>query len=612
MRNNINFENARLIESLDYIDRDLIAEVIDDIKAPDMKRSPERDKTVTRRSIRYSITLVACLVLISAIIPVVSYVSTHFNLLAAGSGGDSISEAIADSAESNTETLSDTTEAITEASPENTEVTIEIPSDHIENAPYPIFTPDLEPISAEMIAELKEAWYQYVYDAEYKEISEDNPSYRDSKISSMAKSNTNSYTSYLFSENTEDHFYTRYYGTINSCIILAMNSRLEGKNNTIKAGNTIINNDYSFYLFAYRGGQFESLKDAYNLGWLNDENIKKIKERHDQFVSCGCWIVNTDYEYSYAQYTPVLEAVSNSVIEEINTLLFEAKQKKYIDTLDSLDKKYQNRKDRECAANEAYLTFKNESTAFAKNKNTPDSTFEENFRYYGTVGDCVVWAALGQSDMVNQYHIGNYLFHYLPTGASLKVFCNGQIISLGVAHKKGIISDDGLDIIYQRYRAYNEYLENPDRTPVEVKPISPALAYSAKLTVEELYADVQKGDWVITSNLEIQSKIELWNAFIEKTARGEAASILIADYYPAIGDVEAQIYLKDVSFDGKTYTIIKRTGNKVVFTETEHNYLMKYELEKEDVYVFAHLDTYSYAQIKAHSSQEAFLIKITK
>ncbi len=85
MRSQVNFENARLIEALDYIDRDLIAEVIDEIKAPDMRQSPERDKKVTRKSIRYALTLAACMLLLGAVIPVISYL---IRILPIGPGGN--------------------------------------------------------------------------------------------------------------------------------------------------------------------------------------------------------------------------------------------------------------------------------------------------------------------------------------------------------------------------------------------------------------------------------------------------------------------------------------------------------------------------------------------
>jgi hypothetical protein len=67
-----------LLEALEYIDRDLIAETVEELKAPPMRQAPERDKSVTRKSIKYTLLLAACLVLVSAIIPVVFMLALGF------------------------------------------------------------------------------------------------------------------------------------------------------------------------------------------------------------------------------------------------------------------------------------------------------------------------------------------------------------------------------------------------------------------------------------------------------------------------------------------------------------------------------------------------------
>ncbi|MBQ4141624.1 MAG: hypothetical protein IJD70_09830 [Clostridia bacterium] len=98
-----------LLEALEYIDRDLIAETVEDLRAPNMRQAvPERDKSVTRKSIKYTLLLAACLVLISAIIPVVNYVLTHFDILPGWNPGEV------------------TTTETTEATAETTEIT-EVP-----------------------------------------------------------------------------------------------------------------------------------------------------------------------------------------------------------------------------------------------------------------------------------------------------------------------------------------------------------------------------------------------------------------------------------------------------------------------------------------------------
>ena len=60
------FKDTRLLEALDYIDRDLIAEVVNDIKAPDADEIPGQNKKAVWRSVKHTLLFAACLVLIPA------------------------------------------------------------------------------------------------------------------------------------------------------------------------------------------------------------------------------------------------------------------------------------------------------------------------------------------------------------------------------------------------------------------------------------------------------------------------------------------------------------------------------------------------------------------
>ena len=53
------FKDTRLLEALDYIDRDLIAEVIDDIKVPDADAVPGKSKKAVLRSVKQALMLAA-------------------------------------------------------------------------------------------------------------------------------------------------------------------------------------------------------------------------------------------------------------------------------------------------------------------------------------------------------------------------------------------------------------------------------------------------------------------------------------------------------------------------------------------------------------------------
>lgn len=72
MSMNIKPENRRLLEALSFIDDSIVSDMLAEIKIPDAP-SPERNKKVTRRSIRYFLALAASLVLMSAVIPLITY-----------------------------------------------------------------------------------------------------------------------------------------------------------------------------------------------------------------------------------------------------------------------------------------------------------------------------------------------------------------------------------------------------------------------------------------------------------------------------------------------------------------------------------------------------------
>ena len=596
------FKDTRLIEALDYIDRDLIAEVIDDIKAPTADNMPAQDKKTVWKSVKYTLLLAACVMLLGTVIPAVTYVATHLDIISAGLSGQSASIELTD--ENTEEDVNSELETEAEFSPE-------IPKEHLENAPYPIFTPDLEPLSEEKIAEIKSDWYNYVYDAEYKEYRKKNTSKTEKEITSAITPLVKGYTQYLFSGKQEDTFYARYYGTVNSCVILSMVSRLEGAYNVITVGGTSIENDYSFYIFVQCEGKIETLENAFQLGWLDESNIEQIKARHEQYVSYGSWIDDTVPVYGYAKFVPELEDIPESTLKEITEAIFEQKYEEYLEMCEKEGANLKIRKEKEAAVTAAYRNAELERAVFILNAKGFDEAHDEKYRYFGTFGDSIVWATVGQLNPVNQYHIGDFLYTFLP-GASLNVYNNGKILKLSTACKQGIISAEEHALIYRRYRAYNDYLENPERNAVQTQPLSKALAYSWKVTVEELYDDVKKGGWVVTSSGYVEFGIELWNEFLEKTAKGEAASVLIANYFPAEGESKAQIFLKDITFDGSTYTVINRTGNKIIFTETEYKYIIKCDIES--AYIFVPYDQNNSANwhLTLPENQSNWLVKIPK
>ncbi len=85
-----------LLEALEYIDRDLIAETVEDLKAPNMRQAPETKKFAVRKSIKYTLLLAACFIMLGAVIPIANYVIRHLPFFP---GGNPVSDTTSETAE---------------------------------------------------------------------------------------------------------------------------------------------------------------------------------------------------------------------------------------------------------------------------------------------------------------------------------------------------------------------------------------------------------------------------------------------------------------------------------------------------------------------------------
>lgn len=86
MSMNIKPENRRLLEALSFIDDSIVSDMLAEIKVPDAP-SPERNKKVTRRSIRYFLALAACLMLLIAAVPIITYFVPRIGIIFSGNAG---------------------------------------------------------------------------------------------------------------------------------------------------------------------------------------------------------------------------------------------------------------------------------------------------------------------------------------------------------------------------------------------------------------------------------------------------------------------------------------------------------------------------------------------
>ena len=588
------FKDTRLLEALDYIDRDLIAEVINDIKAPEVDEIPGQNKKAVWRSVKYALLFAACLVLLGAVIPVVTYVSQNLDIFAAGIFGHSTSEA-------------------TESQDNNAE--------QESNAHYPMFTPDLEPISDDTVAELKAVWYKMVYDAEYEAYSKfyelQSNLYKkqmESVCILTAENHANEYASILFSTKKEDHFRGRYYGTISDCVIFAINTYLVDEYNIITLGQTSIVNDYSFHIFAYKDGVIKTVETAYSDGWLNTTDAEKIKERHNKFNAYGYWKLDEPKEYTYAKFVSDLEEISDKKIEQINNVLFRNRYEKelilFATKNPEIQKIYSNRRAKEIYARQSYYPAKATSNAFVVGTKTMEH-FINSFRYYGTFGNCVIWAEVGDTEAVTEYDLDGIKL-FFSNGAVIRVYRNGKIYDLQDAFANGILDIDNARKLYHRYLTYEAYLVS-DRS-------APILAFSENTPMEEVYAETKKGGFVVFNDAFIAAGDEIWNSFYDKCSQGTPAAINIVNYYPS----RSAIFLTTIVYNGDQFVQYTeaRSGGYSNFLYSKYKHIIKYDGEpldkesaihrREEVYILVNDQTLTYQKIKESTESINYYIAFTK
>lgn len=86
---------------------------------------------------------------------------------------------------------------------------------------------------------------------------------------------------------SEDELSIDSYGTYNGCTVCYVNGSfvyadvIDGE----KVGPYIFRYPDSQKMLSYKDGQIKSMAEAYKLGWLNDDAVKQIHEKHKQEYS---------------------------------------------------------------------------------------------------------------------------------------------------------------------------------------------------------------------------------------------------------------------------------------------------------------------------------------
>ncbi|MBO5702578.1 MAG: hypothetical protein J6S71_09070 [Clostridia bacterium] len=254
--------DRRLLAALDYIDQKYIDDVFNIIKEPEASVEQKITWKTPFKHWKQLVALAACILLLSIASPLVSYIAEVIRDFNAGAG-------------------SGTTEEISSA----------IVTD--ENGvpyTYPMFVEDLEPLTAEEMFKVDSIWYKKEYDYIYNQaydlyINNVNKKYSESearsKAEEMATRGANALGKHIF---FNEWYYadSRYYGKINDCIILVSVGMATVVTDYNIAGHTISFSN-SAVIYVVKDDKLLELYEAYDLGYLTDDNIGLISERNDAY-----------------------------------------------------------------------------------------------------------------------------------------------------------------------------------------------------------------------------------------------------------------------------------------------------------------------------------------
>ena len=252
MNAEIRFKDKRLLEALEYIDEKYIDDVFDFLKEPAYSKG-EQTKISSFKRWRHYLAAAACLLVLALAMPLFTHLPEIINSFAAGWG----------------------------------EGTEEVTDENGTPYTYPRFVDDLEQLSAEDMLKIDELWFERAYESIYQStyILYLNSGYSDSEARAWAEKiairEANALDKHRFFN--EWHYAdSRYYGKINDCVILVSVGMASVTSTYEIAGHIISFQNYA-ELFVINDEKIITLQEAYDLGYLTNDNIGLISERNDAY-----------------------------------------------------------------------------------------------------------------------------------------------------------------------------------------------------------------------------------------------------------------------------------------------------------------------------------------
>lgn len=274
-------ENKRLLDAFEYLDAKYIDELFDVLDTPPRRCSQQSKKS----NFRYYAALAACLVLLAVAFPVFNKIAEVISSFAAGRGSGTTEEM------SDFATMEDSSD---ESKQNTTEYEYNMLTPTLD---YLRFIPELEPITEELMYEIKDAWSQYQYDISYKTAYDtyNNEDYDKSEIKVMASEYAESVSKTAKEQffNTVYFFFYGYLGTFDDTVVIAAYSGAGQPLNGLIVGDIDFGTRAQIYVYADE--KIMKLQEAYDMGKLTVEELAIISKRNEQYAESA-------YDYYAKQF----------------------------------------------------------------------------------------------------------------------------------------------------------------------------------------------------------------------------------------------------------------------------------------------------------------------
>lgn len=308
MNKTVIMKDRRLIEALDYIDDEYIASAaLYKMRAyAESARPPAQTAGQSiKKHWKQFAALAACLLVLALATPLFSRLPEIIGTFAAGWGEGTVTTKGDETTDLDSIEVTDNlvTTEINENTypPESEELheSIIIPD-------YLNFVPGLEPISEELMLEIREAWAEYQYKETYdyycfayvyyNYYDEEKAKIEATKKANTAKKNAqyNWFTLYLpMDGNLPTVWSFRYYGIIEDYVVLIKYNADMGAYGNSEIGDSQFEFPYGGQMYLYKDGEFFLLKSVFAEGLISNEQVAIIADRHRKYeVGYNEWLQN--------------------------------------------------------------------------------------------------------------------------------------------------------------------------------------------------------------------------------------------------------------------------------------------------------------------------------